>query len=101
MDNASVNLSVYLYGYGPFSILFSYACSDYVLDRLSDLFRFNNCPLVHKAYSVLFHVGGLKLTTASRESVRKRFHRFSKKFSLWRGFRDSVAVDEAGEDAWS
>ncbi len=49
----------------------------------------------------MFHVVGLSLTTASMESVRKWFHRLSKIFSVWRGFRDSVAVDETGEDAWS
>jgi hypothetical protein len=47
--------------------------------------------LVEKAYSVLFHVIGLSLrdlserycvTTASRESVRKWFHKFSKLFSV-------------------
>jgi transposase-like protein len=59
--------------------------------------------LVKKAYSVLFHVVGLSLrdvserycvTTASRESVRKWFHRFSKIFSVERRFRYYVAVDE-------
>jgi transposase-like protein len=49
------------------------------------------------------HVAGLSLrdvserycvTTASRESVRKWFHRFSKISSIEKKFRDSVAVDE-------
>jgi hypothetical protein len=31
---------------------------DYILDRLSGLFRFNRYSLVEKAYSVLFHVVG-------------------------------------------
>jgi transposase-like protein len=34
------------------------------------------------------------VTNASRESVRRWFHRFSKLFSVERGFRDAVAVDE-------
>jgi putative transposase len=34
-------------------------------------------------------------TTASRESVRRWFHRFSKIFSVEGRFRDAVAVDEA------
>jgi transposase-like protein len=63
---------------------------DYILDGLSGLFRFNRYSLVEEAYSVLFHVVGLSLrdvserycmTTASRESVRRWFHRFSKIFS--------------------
>jgi hypothetical protein len=53
---------------------------DYILDRLSRLFRFNNYPLDEKAYSVILHIAGLSLrdlserycvTMASRESVRK------------------------------
>jgi hypothetical protein len=36
------------------------------------------------------------VTTASRESVRKRFHKFSRLFSVDRRFRGSVAVDETG-----
>jgi hypothetical protein len=38
---------------------------DYVLDRLSGLFRFNRYSLVEKAYSVLFHVVGLSLRDVS------------------------------------
>jgi transposase-like protein len=76
---------------------------DYILDRISGLFRFNNYPLVEKAYSVMFYVVGLSLrdlskryyvTMASKESVRKWFHKFSKMFSVEKGFRDSVVVDE-------
>jgi transposase-like protein len=67
---------------------------DYILDRYS---------LVEKAYSVLFHVVGLSLrdvsdrycvTNASRESVRRWFHRFSKIFSVGKKFRNTIAVDE-------
>jgi putative transposase len=76
---------------------------DYILDGLSGLFRFNRYSLVEKAYSVLFHVVGLSLrdlserycvTNASRESVRRWFHRFSKIFSVERRFRNTIAVDE-------
>jgi putative transposase len=51
----------------------------------------------------LFHVIGLSLrdvserycvTTASRESVRRWFHRFSKIFSVEKRFRNTIAVDE-------
>jgi transposase-like protein len=79
---------------------------DYIMDRLSKLFGFNNYPLGEKAYSVMFHIAGLSfrdlserycVTMASRESVRKWFHRFSrfsKIFSVERRFRGAVAVDE-------
>jgi hypothetical protein len=78
---------------------------DYILDRLSGLFRFNRYSLVEKAYSVLFHVIGLSpwdvserycVTTASRESVRRWFHRLSKIFSVEKRFRNTIAVDETG-----
>jgi transposase-like protein len=51
----------------------------------------------------LFHLVGLSLrdvserycvTAASRESVRKWFHKFSKIFSVERRFRNTIAVDE-------
>jgi transposase-like protein len=73
---------------------------DYILDRL---FRFNRYSLVEKAYFVLFHVVGLSLrdvserycvTNASRESVRRWFHKFSKIFSVGKKFRNTIAVDE-------
>jgi len=76
---------------------------DYIPDRLSKLFRFNNYPLGEKAYSVMFYIAGLSfrdvserycVTTASRESVRRWFHRFSKMLSVDKKFRDTVAVDE-------
>jgi transposase-like protein len=69
----------------------------HVLD--DGLFRFNRYSLVEKAYSVLFHVIGLSLrdvsrgTNASRESVRRWFHRFSKIFSVGKKFRNTIAVD--------
>ena len=77
---------------------------EYILDRMSSLFKFNNYPLDGKAYSVMLYVAGLSLrdlseryyvTMASRESVRKWFHRFSSIFSVERRFRNSVALDEA------
>jgi transposase-like protein len=37
----------------------------------------------------------LRGTNASRESVRRWFHRFSKIFSVGRRFRNTIAVDEA------
>jgi transposase-like protein len=36
----------------------------------------------------------LRGTNASRESVRRWFHRFSKLFSVERRFRNTIAVDE-------
>jgi len=51
----------------------------------------------------MFHAAGLSfrdvserycVTAASRESVRKWFHRFSSIFSVDKKFRDTVAVDE-------
>jgi|FaiFalFF_MnMetaG_3_1042247.scaffolds.fasta_scaffold19817_2 hypothetical protein len=38
---------------------------DYILDRLSRLFRFNSYPLDEKAYSVMFHAAGLSLRELS------------------------------------
>jgi transposase-like protein len=76
---------------------------DCILDSLSGLFRFNNYSLVEEAYSVLFHIVSLSfrdlserycVTTASRESVRKWFHRFSMIFSVEEKFRNAIAVDE-------
>jgi transposase-like protein len=67
---------------------------DYILDRLSGLFRFNRYSLVEKAYFVLFHVVGLSLRDVSRESVRRWFHKFSKIFSVEKKFRNTIAVDE-------
>jgi transposase-like protein len=55
----------------------------------------NNYSLVEKAYSVMFYVAGLSLrdvseryyvTAASRESVRRWLHRFSKVFSVEKKF---------------
>jgi hypothetical protein len=76
---------------------------DYIFEKLSKLFRFNNYPLSEKAYSAMFHVAGLNLTDllakycstmASRESVRKWLHKFSRIFSVNRRFRDVIAVSE-------
>jgi hypothetical protein len=67
--------------------MLSYSCSGLHLGRISGLFRFNDYSLVEKAYSVMFYVAGLSLerycvTMASRESVKKWFHKFSKIFSV-------------------
>jgi transposase-like protein len=76
---------------------------DYILDKVSKLFRFNNYPLYEKAYSVMLHTASLSLrdvserycvTMASRESVKRWFHRFSRIFSVEEKSRDTVAVDE-------
>jgi hypothetical protein len=53
---------------------------EYILDRMSRLFRFNNYLLDEKAYAVMLHAAGLSLrdiserycvTMASKESVRR------------------------------
>jgi len=53
---------------------------EYILDRVSRLFRFNNYLLDEKAYAVMLHATGLSLrdiserycvTMASKESVRR------------------------------
>jgi len=76
---------------------------DYILDKISRLFKFNNYPLYKKAYSIMLYVAGLSLrdiseryciTMTSRESVRRWFHRFSRIFSVERRFRRAVALDE-------
>ena len=33
----------------------------YILDMISSLYRFNNCPLCGKAYAVMLYVAGLSL----------------------------------------
>jgi len=79
--------------------MFSYVCLELVLGRISKLFRFNNYPLGEKAYSVMFHIAGLSfrdfserylVTMASRGSVRRWFHRFSRIFSAEIQFKDTV-----------
>ena len=68
---------------------------DYILDKVSRLFKFNKYPLDEKAYTVMLYIAGLILrdvseryciTMASWGSVRRWFHRFSRIFS--------VALDE-------
>ena len=76
---------------------------DYILDKVSRLFKFNKYPLDEKAYTVMLYIAGLSLrdlseryciTMASRESVRRWFHRFSRIFSMEKRFRRAVALDE-------
>jgi len=76
---------------------------DYILDKVSRLFKFNNHPLYEKAYSIMLYIACLSLrdisgryyvTMASRESVRRWFHRFSRIFSIEKRFRRAVALDE-------
>ena len=38
---------------------------EYILDRMSRLFRFNNYPLDEKAYSIMLYVAGLSLRDLS------------------------------------
>jgi len=38
---------------------------DYILDKVSRLFKFNNYPLYEKAYSIMLHVAGLSLRDVS------------------------------------
>jgi transposase-like protein len=60
-------------------------------------FMFNRYSLVEKAcLCCWFKALGMFLrgTNASRESVRRWFHRFSKLFSVGRRFRNTIAVDE-------
>jgi len=59
LDLVSFYLSLSLYVYGLVSVLFSYACFEYILGKLSGLFRFNNYPLVEKAYSIMLHGVGV------------------------------------------
>ena len=76
---------------------------DYILDKVSRLFKFNNYPLYEKAYSIMLYIAGLSLrdiseryciTYASRESVRRWLHRFSSIFSVEKKFRRAAALDE-------
>jgi len=38
---------------------------DYILDKISRLFKFNNHPLYEKAYSIMLHAAGLSLRDIS------------------------------------
>jgi len=76
---------------------------DYIFNRISSLYKFNNYPLYEKAYTIMLYIAGLSLrdlseryyiTMASRESVRRWFHRFSRIFSVEKMFRRAVALDE-------
>jgi len=40
---------------------------DYILDKVSGLFKFNNYPLDEKAYTVMLYVAGLSLRDLSDE----------------------------------
>jgi len=64
---------------------------DYILDKISSIYRFNNYPLYEEAYTIMLYIAGLSLrdlseryciTMASRESVKRWFHRFSRMFSV-------------------
>jgi len=41
----------------------------FILDRVSGLFRFNNYPLVEKAYTVMLYVAGLSLRDISVRDI--------------------------------
>ena len=58
---------------------------DYLVGRVSSLFRFRNYSPAEKAYSLI---------GASRESVREWVHRCSSLFNPSRKLRRMVAVDE-------
>jgi len=38
---------------------------DYILDKISSIFRFNNYLLIEKAYTVMLHTAGLSLRDLS------------------------------------
>jgi transposase-like protein len=76
---------------------------DYIVDGLSVLLGLTTTRLDEKAYAVILYVAGLSLrdlserhhvTVASREGVRRWFHKLSGMFSVGRRFRDAVALDE-------
>jgi transposase-like protein len=76
---------------------------DAVLDSFSNLFRFHRYSPLEKIYSVILFTAGLsirdlsmrlRLTGASRESVRIWVHRFSSSFKPSKRARRLVAVDE-------
>ncbi|MEM2041538.1 MAG: DDE-type integrase/transposase/recombinase, partial [Nitrososphaerota archaeon] len=81
---------------------------DYVVGRMSGLFRFHNYSPFEKVYAALLFVAGLSLrdiskryclTSASRESVRCLVHRLGQLFTPERKCRRLVAVDETVEKA--
>jgi transposase-like protein len=76
---------------------------DAVLDSFSNLFRSHRYSPIEKFYSVALFIAGLsvrdlserlRLTGASRESVRIWVHRFPSLFMPPRKVRRLVAVDE-------
>jgi len=46
---------------------------DYILNRISGLFRFNNYPLVEKAYSVLRITSGTSLSSTLTLTMERPF----------------------------
>ena len=38
---------------------------EYILDRISSLFKFNSYPLVEKAYSIMLYIAGLSFRDLS------------------------------------
>jgi len=77
---------------------------DYILNKVSSLYEFDNYPLCEKTYTVMLYIAGLSLrdlsdryyvTMASwRERVWRLFHRLSRTFSIEERFRRAVALDE-------
>jgi hypothetical protein len=55
----------FLLVYGLVSVLFFLHVLDYILDRVSGLFRLNNYLLGEKAYTVMLHVAGLSFRDLS------------------------------------
>ncbi|MEM1967326.1 MAG: hypothetical protein QXN23_01725 [Candidatus Caldarchaeum sp.] len=76
---------------------------DYLVERISSLFRFHNYSPIEKAYAVVLYIAGLSLRGlserysligASRESVREWVHRCSSLFNPSRKLGRMVAVNE-------
>ena len=38
---------------------------DYILDKISSIYRFNNYPLIKKAYTIMLYITGLSLRDLS------------------------------------
>lgn len=71
---------------------------DYLVGRMSRLFRFHNYSPFEKVYAAMLFVAGLSLrdviTRTSRESVRCWVHRMGKLFTPERRCKRLAAVDE-------
>jgi len=60
---------------------------DYIFNRISSIYRFNNYPLYEKTYMIMLYVAGLSLRDLSKRFfgyLKKRTKRFYNNINTWR-----------------